>query len=480
MANTETILDRQPPHNRDAEMAVIGSLLLYPDACDDVAAHLDAEDFFDDANRRLYGHIQALHNSSGKVDPVLLSDHLKAEGDFECCGGAAYLYQVSSTVPNGAHAIYYAKIVAENGRRRRMILACTETLRDCYDMPTGETIDDVISRAETAVMAVRDSKRQDTIRPIGDVLTQALAELDARIKGEATVATPTGFSDLDKLLGGGFRAGQLVILAARTSVGKSAFGASIKVSTARHGKGVYVSSLEMAATELVDRTLAAASKVDGNRMRAGTINPTERGKIASASSGLSQLPIWYDDASTQRVGDIAAGARRAARRAKVPLGMIVVDYLQLIDTETHWRESRQEQVARIARRLKALARERRVTVLALCQLNRDAEDSSRPKLHHLRESGAIEQDADVVLLMSRDTAPNTIVVDVAKQRNGPLGDIRLVFNGAMATFLPAAAPNRQTEGHEYGTGDELQSATDEDPLEQRRITAFDDYNRGEF
>jgi replicative DNA helicase len=469
MAEATPLLDRCPPYSQEAEQAAIGSLILYPDAADDVAAVLDACDFYDDAHVRLYGAVQALHAGGHKIDPVLLVEHLKAAGDFEVCGGQAYLWKVTESVPNGAHAVYYARIVAEHARRRALIAACTDALRDAYE--ASVPVDDLVASTETAVMAIRDSKRQNAVRHIGDVLTEALALLDARMAGKDSGALPLGFHGLDDVLGGGLRNGNLCILAARTRVGKSAFAGNVKTNVARAGRGVYFASLEMTAQELADRTLSGAGRVDSNRMRSAIINAAERKSIADASGELSQLPIWYGDESRQRVGDIAAGARRAARRCKVPFGLIIVDYLQLIDPEETGKASRQEQVARIGRRLKTLARERNVPVLALCQLNREAADESRPRLHHLRESGALEQDADVVLLMWRENDQGLTNMEVAKQRNGPEEIVKFVFDGKTTTFRPAASTKRQSEGDTYSArDDEHQEPT------QSRFAEFDAYN----
>lgn len=463
------LLDRCPPYSPEAEQSAVGSLLLYPDAADDVSAVLDASDFCDDANGRLYRAIHGLHTDGKKIDPVLLTERLKADGDFEVCGGAAYIWKVTQAVPNGAHAIHYARIVAEHARRRALIAACTDALRDAYE--ASVPVDDLVAATETAVMAIRDAKRQNAVRHISDVLSDALALLDARLAGKSEGALPLGFRDLDNVLGGGLRPGNICILAARPRVGKSAFAGNVKTNVAIAGRGVYFASLEMSCMELADRTLSSAGLVDSNRMRSAVINASERNSIVTAACRLSQLPIWYGDESQQRVGDIASGARRAARRCKVPFGLIIVDYLQLIDPEETGKASRQEQVARIGRRLKTMARERQLPVLALCQLNREAADESRPRLHHLRESGSLEQDADVVLLMWRENDKGLTNLEVAKQRNGPEAILKFQFDGKTTTFRPAASERRSAEGDTYAArDDELQQPT------QGRFAEFDAYN----
>jgi replicative DNA helicase len=434
---TSEILDRLPPQNLEAERAVIGSLLIDPQLCDEVVLALRADDFYADANRKIFEHIVGLHSEGGRVDMTLLMERLRTKGDFEAVGGAAYLYEVAQSVPVAAHAMYYAAIVRDKATLRELIHASTDILRDAWD-PTIEPRK-VLDHAEEKIFAVHDRRSSDHVANIHDVLVEAFVHIDERLAHGAATGVPTGFKDLDAM-SGGLHGSELVILAARPSMGKTAFATNIAEHVAISARvATLFVSLEMARLELAQRMLCSQGRIDANKFRNAMISAEDRKKLVEASAKLSEAPLYIDDTPSRTMTEIAACARRLKRKAN--LGLIVIDYLQLIEPDNA-SDPRQEQVAKIARRLKGLARELDMPVICLAQLNRQAEaskESHRPRLSHLRESGAIEQDADVVMFVHREEYYHTkeeaermgIVgqaeIMVAKQRNGPVGDVKLAW-----------------------------------------------------
>jgi replicative DNA helicase len=428
------ILDRLPPQNLEAEKGVLGSLLLVPEVSDDVALILRSEDFYSHANQVIYSHLLALHNDGKHGDVTLLVDRLTKAGDLEGIGGVEYLAEVAQSVPTAANAVYYAEIVRGKATLRSLIHASTEILRDAYDQSLDAR--ELLSRAEEKVFAILEEKGTGDIAAINDVLHEAMDRIDARLmKGGGIGGMSTGFTDLDAMTGG-LHESELVIIAARPSMGKTAFSANIAehVSIKDNLTTLFV-SLEMSRLELAERMLCSHGRINGHKLRNGYISPVDRKKLIEASSKMSQAPLFIDDSPARTMTEIAATARRLKRREK--LALIVIDYLQLIEPDNP-KDPRQEQVAKIARRLKGLARELKVPVVCLAQLNRQAEVSrdNRPRLSHLRESGAIEQDADVVMFVHRDEYYQTNEEDkarvagqadiiLAKQRNGPVGEVKL-------------------------------------------------------
>lgn len=447
---TSEILDRAPPFNLEAETGVLGSIILNPDVCDDVALILRPADFYDDANRRLFEHMLEMHDSGKKIDMTLLVERLKSAGDFERLGGGAYLVRTAQSVPNYAHASYYANIVREKSTFRSLIDVSTEILRDAYEERAEAK--QLLSQAEQRVFGILDSRGTTVIASIREILHDAMDRIDARMRGEhALGGVETGFSDLDKLTGG-LHNSELVILAARPSMGKTAFAMNIAEHVAMKllVPTLFV-SLEMSNIELADRFLCSAARVNGHRLRNGTISNDERAQLIEKAAEMSRAPLFVDDSPSRTVTEVAAAARRIRRRER-RLGLVIIDYLQLIEPDNP-KDPRQEQVARIARRLKGLARELQVPVLCLAQLNRQAEDSRdhKPRLSHLRESGAIEQDADVVMFVHREEyfrsgeekeqfAGHAEII-VAKQRNGPVGDVEMLWQKEHTRFVDRA-PDR--------------------------------------
>jgi replicative DNA helicase len=458
---TTEILDRTPPNDLAAERSVLGSILLWPAACDEVALIIQPDDFHDDANRILYQHMLDMHDAGRKIDPTLLIDRLRKSGDFERIGGAAYLAEVGRSVANAAHARYYARIVQDKAIFRSLISVSTDILREAYE-EGGESLE-AVNRAEQRVFAIQDNRGSTDVPSLYDILHDALDRIDARMKGEHDLrGVDSGFSDLDKLTGG-LHNSELIILAARPSMGKTALALNIAANVGIEARvpTLFV-SLEMSRDELADRLLCAEAKVNSHRVRAGQISSENRRRLVDKANDISGAPLFIEDAPSRTVSQIAAAARRIRRREN-RLGLVVVDYLQLIEPDNS-KDPRQEQVARIARRLKGMAREMDVPVLCLAQLNRQVEASkdNRPRLSHLRESGAIEQDADVVMFVHREEYFRTgddreefsrqAQIIVAKQRNGPVGDVDLTWLREYTRFEDRAQ-KRHDEFDAYNESD---------------------------
>lgn len=453
----DEILDRAPPCDVSAEMAVLGSILLFPDVANDLALVLRPDDFYDDANRKLYQHMMAMVDSNVKIDVMLLVNRLKQAGDYELVGGSSYLAKLAHTVANAAHAVYYAEIVRSKATFRKLIEAGTSILRDAYD--EAFEAKELLSQAEQRVFSIQDERSSQSAESISDLLTQALDRIDARLKGEhSDGGVNTHFVDYDAM-SGGFHNGELIILAARPSMGKTAFAMNVAENVALLDSApVLFVSLEMSGIELADRLLCSVARVSGHRLRNGSITQEERKRLVEKAMEISNAPLYVDDAPSRTVSEITAVARRIRQREK-RIGMIVIDYLQLIQPDNP-KDPRQEQVAKIARRLKGMARELEVPVLCLSQLNRQAEDSKdhRPRLSHLRESGAIEQDADVVMFVHREEYyhrgdeaaqyAGQAEIIIAKQRNGPIGEVELIWEKEFTRF-GSKAPERHSEFDSY-------------------------------
>lgn len=452
--------ERQPPVNLEAEIGVLGSIMLLPEVIDDVALIVRPDDFYDDANRKLFKHMLELYESGKKIDPTILLEQLRVAGDLETCGGLAYLGKVVDSVVNAAHAKYYAEIVQNKAAYRSLITATTEILRDAYDEAMDAT--QLVSQAEQKIFGILDRRSGHTVKDITSVLHEAMERIDARMRGEHTTGgVDTGFTDLDAMMGG-LHNGELIVLAARPSMGKTAFAMNIAefVSVVSKVPVLFV-SLEMSAIELADRLLCSHARVNGHQLRNGTISREDRMRLVEKAGDISTAPLFVDDAPNRTVTEIAAAARRIARR-EGRLGLIVIDYLQLCEPDNP-KDPRQEQVARMTRRLKGLAREMQVPIVCLAQLNRQTEagKDNIPKLSHLRESGAIEQDADVVMFVHReeyyhrgeDAAQfaGMAQIIVAKQRNGPVGDVELIWKRDFTRF-ENKAPERYSEFDNYNAG----------------------------
>ena len=426
-------MDRLPPHNRDAERSLLSSMLRDNNIVNDIVHLVKADHFYVYGHQKIYEAITKLNDDDGKpADIVTVAEYLIQAKLIDDVGGPGYLAELWDAAPSAAHYRQYADIIRQKAIVRNLIHACTEMQRDAYDQstPPGELLDSAERRIlEIAEMGITG----DTIT-LQDALQEAYHRLDYRkSRGENEFSgVPTGYLDLDNLTAG-FQNNELIVLAARPSVGKTAFALNI----ARHvvveeGMPVLFVSLEQARVELAERLLCCQARVDSHKLRRGHLSGEDETKILEAGSTLSEGKLFIDDTPGQSMLRIAANARRLKKRHDLKL--VMIDYLQLIDPDDR-KESRQEQVAGISRRLKFLARELKIPVVALAQVNRSSEDRQdhRPRLSDLRESGAIEQDADTVMMLHRPDyhepgqQEGLVEVIIAKQRNGPTGEVSLMY-----------------------------------------------------
>jgi replicative DNA helicase len=426
-------VDRLPPHNRDAERSVLGSMLRDNIVVGDVCNIVQADHFYADAHQRIYRAITHLCVDRGQpADLVTLANYLQQEKQIEDVGGYAYLAELWDAAPTAANAEYYARIVRDKGMVRALIHASNEILRDAYDQT--QPADELLGTAEHKIFEIANKGIAGQTFTLHDVLAEAYDRIDNRCQRghQAISGLATGFVDLDEKTAG-LQNSELIVLAARPSVGKT--GCALNV--ARHvaveeGQPVFFVSLEMSRIELAERLLCCQARVDSHRLRKGALSSDDMDKLIAAGGVLRKARIYIDDSPAQGMLRIAANSRRLLLREGIKL--VIIDYLQLIEPENR-RDPRQEQVAQISRRLKFLAKELKIPVLALAQVNRASEDrhDHKPRLSDLRESGSIEADADMVLLLHRPELyepgqnEGSVEVIIAKQRNGPTGEIMLTF-----------------------------------------------------
>ena len=440
-----------PPQNLEAEMGVLGSIMLMHEAIDEVGDLLVADHFYADRHQKLFAAVMGLYESGVRgIDAVTLAEELDRRKQLEEIGGVEYLAKILETVPNAAHVKYYAKIVRDRWIQRSLVYACTEILEECY---TGSReTEDVLQAAEQRVFGILEQQVKADKIQLGDILIDTFDRIRARLELEGTISgLSSGFTDLDEKLNG-FHGSEIIILAARPSMGKTALVCNIAESVvADSKKGCLVFSLEMSKLELAERLLCIRAKVNGHRLRAGTIDEVEHEQLMKAASELSQTPLFIDDQPGRSMPQISAVARRLQRR--FGLGLIIIDYLQLIEPEDR-QAPREQQIAQITRRLKFLSKELHIPVIALAQLNRGVEnrEDKRPRLADLRESGAIEQDADVVMFLHRpdmyDPEDRRGEADliVAKNRNGPIGTVTLSWLSESMRFGDLARINEPAGG----------------------------------
>jgi replicative DNA helicase len=430
--------DRLPPQSREAEKGVLGSILRDNTVLNDVQKFLRVENFYFDAHQKIYQAINDCYNDGKPVDLVILHETLKGRKQLEDVGGVPYLAELWEAAPTAANAEYYAQIVRDKAIVRNLIHTSTELLRDAYDGIIGP--DELLGQAERKILEIAERGIVGETHTLEKTLKDAFDRIDVRM-GSAHLSVsgvPTGFIDLDNMTAG-LQNNELVIIAARPSVGKTAFALNIVRHVAVEERmPVFFVSLEMARVELAERLLACQAQVDSFKIRKGTLNSDDLQRLMRASDQLRGNPrdglvkVYIDDTPAQSLLRIAANARRLKLRHG--LRLVVIDYLQLIEPENR-RDPRQEQVAQISRRLKFLARELQIPVIALAQVNRASEDRQdhRPRLSDLRESGSIEQDADTVMMLHRpgrvdkSVEDNTLEVILEKQRNGPTGTITLSY-----------------------------------------------------
>ena len=437
------------PHDVEAEEAVLGSLLIDPDALYRVASFLRPEDFYIQKNGWIYEAILALHERREPVDFVTLRNELEARGILEEVGGVAYLARLIDTVPTAIHVEAYGRIVEEAAIRRRLISAASDIAQLAYQ--EGQDIGEVLDRAEQSLFAISQRRITRDLVPIQEVVRPFYDRIEYLYthQGEP-LGVPTGFIDLDKLLGG-LQKSDLIIVAARPGVGKTSLCLSIARNAARLGKHVAIFSLEMSAEQVVQRLVSAETGIDAQRLRLGQLREEEWPLLVQATGVLSELPIFIDDTPAISALQLRTKARRI--HAEYGLDLIVVDYLQLMTSDVRV-ENRVQEVSYISRMLKSLARELDVPVLAVSQLSRAVEQRTdkRPVLADLRESGSLEQDADVVMFIYREEMykPETekqhiADIIVAKHRHGPTKTVQLFFREQLAQFLDAETRIRPVE-----------------------------------
>lgn len=427
--------DSVPPQNLEAEVAALGALLLNEEALPVVIRYLRPDDFYRSAHRRIFEAILALFNRSDPVDLITLTDELERSEALEACGGAAYISGLTTGVPTSANIEYYARIVQACSMRRRMLTLAAELSADAY--AAGRDVREVIDDAEQRIFDLSDQQLAGSYRSARDIVNQTVAKIEALYQSGATyTGVPSGYADLDRLTSG-FQESEFIVIGARPSVGKTALALSMATNIAIRAKdrvAVGLFTLEMSSFAVMQRVLASEARIDSTRIRSGLLKPSDFNKITEAAGRIYEAPLYIDDTPGLRLLDLRAQARRM--RARNDVRIIFVDYLTLVTSE-HLDLPRHEQIAEISRSLKALARELNIPVVALSQVRRETE-GRRPVLADLRESGSIEQDADVVMFLhrERESEGGRIETDllVAKQRNGPTDDVKLAFIPRLVRF----------------------------------------------
>lgn len=426
---------RVPPHNLEAEESVLGSMMLSKAAVGDTLEILRPEDFYRETHQRICEAIRDLFAQGEPVDAITVGEELRRRGDLEPVGGLPYIHTLVSAVPTAANATYYAKIVSEHATLRRLIEAGTQIVGDAYEVP--EDVEEAVNRAEELIFGVAARRIHQDFQPISDLLRLAMEQLEQLEARQADVTgVPTGFHDLDGLLSG-LHPGNLVIVAARPAMGKSSFVLNVAHNVARTARlPVVLFSLEMSWMEIVQRLISGDARVDSKSLRTGKLSQADWLRVSRSVGNLDQDPIFIDDTSSISMGEIRAKSRRL--KSKHGLGLVIIDYLQLM-TSPRRTENRVQEVTEISRSMKVLAKELDVPVLAVSQLSRNPEQAGRgsdrrPRLADLRDSGSIEQDADVVMFVYRDEMYNKETekrgeaeIIVAKHRNGPTDTVNLAF-----------------------------------------------------
>ncbi|WP_419954858.1 replicative DNA helicase [Neobacillus niacini] len=425
--------DRLPPQNIEAEQAVLGAIFLEPAALTVASEILIPEDFYRASHQKIFNAMLKLNDEGKVVDLVTVTEELAAAKLIEDTGGVSYLSELASSVPTAANIEYYARIVEEKSLLRRLIRTATEIASDGY--AREDEVEALLSEAEKNILAVAQRKNAGAFHNIKDVLVRTYDNIEQMHQnaGEIT-GLETGFIELDRMTAG-FQRNDLIIVGARPSVGKTAFALNVAQNVAQKtGENIAIFSLEMGAEQLVMRLLCAEGNIDAQRLRTGTLTDDDWGKLTMAMGSLSNTGIFIDDTPGVRISDIRSKCRRL--KQEHGLGMILIDYLQLILGSGRSGENRQQEVSEISRSLKQLARELQVPVIALSQLSRGVEQrqDKRPMMSDIRESGSIEQDADIVAFLYRDDYydkesenKNIIEIIIAKQRNGPTGTVSLAF-----------------------------------------------------
>lgn len=442
------LMEKIPPQNLEAEMAVLGSMLIEEDAISNALEMLNEDDFYKEAHRRVFSSLVELYDQRKAIDLITLVEKLKNDNVLEQVGGASYLTALTNVVPTAANVAHYSRIVKEKSILRLLINSATRIVTESY--ATEESVDQVLDRAEKMIFDISDRRIEGASSSIKDIVKDSIETIDRLYQNKAHVTgIPSGFTDFD-IKTAGLQPSDLIIVAGRPSMGKSAFAINIVEHCGIFEKIPTVFfSLEMSKEQLVQRLLCSHARIDAHKVRTGYLSASDWPSLTTAAGKLSEAPIFIDDMPGCSVLELRAKARRL--KAHHNIALIVVDYLQLMRGSSKI-ENRQQEISEISRSLKALARELSVPIIAISQLSRAVENRTdhRPQLSDLRESGAIEQDADVVVLLMREeyynpTDENRGVAEaiIAKQRNGPVGTVKLAFIKEFTRFENLAAHQEQ-------------------------------------
>ncbi len=437
----ESLTNRLPPQNIEAEQAVLGSVMIENDAINRVIEFVDSEDFYREAHRKIFSAMIALSEKGEPIDLVTLTDSLRQRGDLEEVGGSTYLSYLVDTIPTAANAATYAKIIREKSVLRRLIHGATQIIAQGYESSGGGDVDQFLDNSEKIIFDVAQRRIRQSFYSMKDIVKDGYKMIERLYeRKELVTGVPTGYTELDRMTAG-LQASDLIIVAGRPSMGKTAFALCIVAHAALKKKvPCAIFSLEMSKEQLAQRMLCMEARIDASKLRSGCLNESDWPKLTRAAGDLSEAPIFVDDTPAINILEMRAKARRLKKEHG--LGLIIVDYLQLMRGVAAT-DNREREISEISRSLKALAKELNLPVIALSQLNRMVESRKPPKpiLADLRESGAIEQDADVICFLfreevyDRDTVNKGIAeIIIGKQRNGPVGEVRLAFLNTFTRF----------------------------------------------
>ncbi|RLI50965.1 MAG: replicative DNA helicase [Candidatus Thorarchaeota archaeon] len=429
------------PHNLEAEQAVLGGILIDNEALYQVLETIKDEDFYRDTHKKIFRAYLELFEQNQPIDLVTVSEYLQNKGELEEIGGATYLASLVEAIPTASNIAYYAKIVKEKAILRKLIACASEIIEQC--LSSTDDVEEILDRSERAIFEVAGQRIQTPYFPLKDIIKDTFETLQSfSQKGNYVTGVPTGFTDFDRLTSG-LQPADLIIVAGRPSMGKTAFALNIAANAAiKHRIPVAVFSLEMSKEQVAIRMLCAEAKVDTQKFRSGFLADHDWQLLTEAATLLSEAPVFIDDTPAISILELRAKARRL--KSEHNIGLVIVDYLQLMKGKGR-AERREQEISEISRSLKALAKELNVPVVALSQLNRRVEEreDKRPRLADLRESGAIEQDADLIVFLYRDEVynrrednPNRGIAEViiGKHRNGPIGKVKLAFLDKFTSF----------------------------------------------
>lgn len=428
-------LDRVPPQNVESEKCVLGSMLIDNDAISRVIELIDESHFYKDAHRKIYTAILNLYDKNEPIDIITVTEELKKGGELEAVGDIAYVDELINTVPTAANIDYYAKIVLEKAILRKLITSATAIITRAYE--AGDNTDNILDEAEQLIFNIAQKKILKGFVSIKSHIPSSIEKVESLYQKKSSVTgVSSGFVELDNMTSG-FQPSDLIIVAARPSMGKTSFCLNVAQHIAVKEKGaVAIFSIEMSVEQLVLRMLCSEARVDLHRVRSGRLFDQDWPKLTIAAGVLSEAPIYIDDTAPLTVLEMRAKIRRLLSETKADIKLLMVDYIQMMHIKGRV-ENRQQEIAEISRSLKALAKELKIPIIAISQLSRAPErrgEDSKPKLSDLRESGAIEQDADVVAFIYKEFPDNAeadksteVIFTLAKQRNGPTGDIHLAF-----------------------------------------------------